>query len=89
MYLLGEECDIYFLIPHLNAQELPMKYPREKIWTHEIFTTKHFRPNPREKISDPRNTHEKKLWTHEIPTRKKIGPQNTLEKKFRTHQILT
>ena len=30
---------------------------------------------PREKISDLRNTHEKKLWTHEILTRHEIPPR--------------
>ena len=29
---------------------------------------------PREKIVDPRNTHEKKLCSHEIPARKNLGP---------------
>ena len=29
---------------------------------------------PREKIWDPRNTHEKKIGTHEIPTRRNFGP---------------
>ena len=30
--------------------------------------------DPREKISDPRNIHEKKILTHEIPTRKNFRP---------------
>ena len=29
---------------------------------------------PREKLLDPRNTHEKKIETHEIPTKKILGP---------------
>ena len=39
------------------------KYPWEKIWTHEISTRKNFGLTnyPREKISDPRNTHKKKI----------------------------
>ena len=31
---------------------------------------------PREKIEDPRNTHEKKFGTHKISTRKNSGPTN-------------
>ena len=30
---------------------------------------------PREKILDPRNTHEKKFRTYEIPTRRNFGPR--------------
>ena len=30
---------------------------------------------PREKILDPRNTHEKKFTTYEIPTRRNFGPR--------------
>ena len=29
---------------------------------------------PREKLSDSRNTHEKKCWIHEMPSRKNLGP---------------
>ena len=38
-----------------------------KFWNHEIPTRKNFRPTkyPREKILDPRNTHEKNFRTHE------------------------
>ena len=45
--------------------------------------------HPREKILDPRNTHEKKFRTHEIPTRKNLDPWNTHKKKFWTHQLPT
>ena len=52
----------------------------------------------REKILDPRITHEKRSWIHKIPTgekfrptkypREKVSdPRNTHEKKFRIHQI--
>ena len=53
----------------------PRRYPREKVWTHEIPTRKNFRPTkyPWEKMWDPRNTHEKKFSTHKIPTRKNYG----------------
>ena len=55
---------------------------------------------PREKIWDPRNTHEKKFGTHEIPTRKNLGPtkyrrekiwdpRNTYKKKFGILEIPT
>ena len=38
---------------------------------------------PQEKVSDARNTHEKKFWTHEIPTRKNFRPMKyPREKKF-------
>ena len=55
----------------------------------------------REKIPEPRNTHEKKKsWTHETPTIKNLGlkkykrdkisdPRNTRQKEFWTHRILT
>ena len=47
------------------------KYPRGKFWTDKVPTRKNFRPtkNPRGKILDPRNIHEKKFQTHEIPTK--------------------
>ena len=53
----------------------------------------------REKIPEPRNTHEKKKsWTHETPTIKNLGlkkykrdkisdPRNTRQKEFWTHKI--
>ena len=43
----------------------PAKYPREKIWTHEIPTIKIFEPTkyPREQILDPQIIHERKIWT--------------------------
>ena len=44
---------------------------------------------PREKIWDPRNTHEKRFGTHEILTRKNWDSRNTLDKKFGTHEIPT
>ena len=55
----------------------------------------------REKIPEPRNTHEKKKsWTHETPTIKNLGlkkykrdkisdPRNTREKESWTHKIPT
>ena len=55
----------------------------------------------REKIPEPRNTHEKKKsWTHETPTIKNLGlkkykrdkisdPRNTRQKEFWTHKIAT
>ena len=57
-----------------------MKYKREI----NFGTTKY----PREKILDPRNTHEDKFCTHEIPMGKKnLGPRNTYENKFWTHEM--
>ena len=64
--------------------------PREKKLGHMKY--------PRNKISDPRNTHEKKFWTNKIPTRKNFGvtkyirekildPQNIHKKKFWSHKI--
>ena len=43
----------------------------------------------REKILDPRNTHEKNFWTHEISTRKNFEPTRRPREKFRTHEITT
>ena len=66
-----------------------------KVLNHDISHDKKNGPtkNPREKVLDPRKTHEKKFCTHEIPTRKKfvpmkyqrekvLDPQNTHEKKI-------
>ena len=54
---------------------------------------------PREKFSDPQNTHEKnfvstkytreKSWTHEIPTRRNFVPTKYPLEKISTHEILT
>ena len=33
----------------------------------------------REKILDPRNTHEEKFWARETPTGKKLDPRDTDE----------
>ena len=55
---------------------------------------------PREKISTPRNTHEKKSWNQKIATRKTLGPskhprvktlgpRNIHDKKSWTHKTLT
>ena len=84
-----------------------------KLPTRENFesTRKYFRPTkylkklaptnyPREKILDPRNTHEESLFIHKLPTGKKLGPtkdpriyildpRNSYEKKWdprSTHQ---
>lgn len=67
--------------------------------THEIPTRKSFihPKDPREKILDPPNTHEKKYWTHELTTRgtfapmkypreKVLEPQRIYEKNFWTHE---
>ena len=46
----------------------PMKYPHDnKFWIHNIPTRKSLGPSkcPREKIWDPRNTHEEKFRTYE------------------------
>lgn len=63
-----------------------MKYKRER----NFGTTKY----PREKILDPRNTHEdkfcthdiplgKKIWANEIPTKINFGPTKWQKKKKR------
>ena len=73
---------------YISVHVLLRNYPRLKIL------------NPREKISGPRNTHEKKNWTHKISTRKNtkstkypqeniLEPRNTHEKKFGTPEIST
>ena len=82
--MLGQECGIYLFL--LDNHELPMKFPREKIFE----PTKYLR----EKNFDPRNTYEEKFRSHKIPARKNFGPKkyppenisdprNTHEKKFR------
>ena len=44
---------------------------------------------PREKILDPRNTHEKKLGPTKYPGESFLGPRNTHEQKFWPHEIPT
>ena len=44
---------------------------------------------PREKILDPRNTHEKKLGPTKYPGESFLGPRNTHEQKFWAHEIPT
>ena len=53
------------LILHLYIHELPTKYPHKK-----IGRTKY----TQRKISDPRNTHEKKIKNLTIHWRKDLGP---------------
>ena len=71
-----------------------MKYKRERNFRNTKY--------PREKILDPRNTHEekfctheilmgKKIWAHEIPTKINFGPTKWQKKKKKdwTQEITT
>ena len=51
------------------------------------LTTENYEITPRDKILDPRNTHEKKAYIHKIPTRKHFGPRNKHDKNFRIQEI--
>ena len=67
---------------------VPLFLLRPTTENYEIPTRKNFRLTkyPREKISDPQNTHEKNFGTNE---KKFLNPGNTHKKKFWTHKIPT
>ena len=72
---------IYLRVTH----EIPT---RKSFGTTKYLEEKNVMPTKqsRAKISDPRNTHEKKIWTHEIPTKKISDPRNNHEEKFCTRK---
>ena len=61
----------------------------KKNLTRKIPTRKIFCPAkyPREKISDPQNTHDKKILDHQILTRKKFCPTKYLQEKISDAKI--
>ena len=79
-------CAVYIhQVPTKHPQEKtldPRKYPREKIWTHEIPTRKKFGPTkyPRKKISDP--------WRHGgLMARGPTRPTMSRDPQNLTHSI--
>lgn len=65
----------------------PTTYQRNFSWTCKIPTRKKFRlmKYPRKKITDPRNTREKKFHTHEIAMRKNFRPMITQDPRNLAH----